>query len=331
VAKTAKLTFHPTGPHLSNVKFTINGAAASCSGWRCPLGNLGPAGIAKVTLTATPTQIGTLLWDATAASAAADPTPADATRSGSVVVGSPHANLSVQLTPAPPAVAVVHGLLHFHVVVHNGGPETAVGAKLRWQALGIHLDELGIFPSSGGCSSSGACDLGSIAPGKDASVAVFGRPATTGAIEYTATASTATADPNPSNNRTTGTVTVNPAIADIGVTVTAPATGHVNTGLLFYFSPTNAGPTLAPRLKFTFHATGPHLTHLVWGPSYQQICVGNSTCLIGDIPVAPSGGLEFSAVPTQTGTLSWTIQVTSDATDPSPGNNIQSGQITITN
>ncbi|MBB2987761.1 DUF7507 domain-containing protein [Terracoccus luteus] len=173
----------------------------------CPLAPVAPGERVTVTVTATldPGFTGALVNDATVSSDTPDPDPSDDTAS---VTGtaSPSADVSVVKTLTP-SVPVPGQPVTYTFVVTNDGPSTATGVELD-DPLDAALTGALATSDLGSCSvEAGAldCDLGSLAPGSDATVTLTAvlSPSFTGTLTNTATVSAQTSDPDPANATST--------------------------------------------------------------------------------------------------------------------------------
>jgi hypothetical protein len=192
-ATGVKLTFRGPGPHLSNVKFKVRGVPVSCSNGTCALGNLGPGSTAAVTLTATPTELGTINWQASVQSGTFDPTLGDVTTSGKIYVERPAARLVAHVYTS--GVARVGQDLVFHLGVYNAGPDTALDLRWTWSAGPQHFENVRIDNAAGYCNSNATCRFGDVQAGKGAGITITVRPTTTEKIRYILQVTSGSYDP----------------------------------------------------------------------------------------------------------------------------------------
>jgi uncharacterized repeat protein (TIGR01451 family) len=121
------------------------------------------------------------------------------------------ADLSVTKADSVDPVTVGAGLT-YTITVHNGGPNAAEALTLS-DPLPAGVGFTSVTPSQGTCQESlgtVTCDLGTLANGTNATVAIAVRARTTGTHTNTATVASTTFDPSPDNNEDTASTTVNP-------------------------------------------------------------------------------------------------------------------------
>ncbi len=141
-------------------------------------------------------------------------------------IGEPTADLAVSVTDGLTTVVAGDGLTHASTItVTNAGPSaaTSVVVAVTWPA---GLSQGTVTPSQGTCVPVGpgpdlTCDLGSIANGGNATVAIgYAVSAATdpGPMTVSAVASSAVADPNAGDDSASDTTEVI-AVADLSVTI----------------------------------------------------------------------------------------------------------------
>jgi uncharacterized repeat protein (TIGR01451 family) len=144
-------------------------------------------------------------------------------------------DLTVTVTAQPTNVQPA-GDVRYHVVVSNGGPETAPAVAVR-----DTLPEFTLFESAtstpGGCSGAGAnrqvvCLIGSLEPNATATIDIsVGAPSTVGArLVNTATVLSTPNDSDGADNTATATATVQPTSSDT-VSAFVPPGGRITTGV----------------------------------------------------------------------------------------------------
>ncbi|WP_129206981.1 IPT/TIG domain-containing protein [Silvibacterium dinghuense] len=127
---------------------------------------------------------------------------------GSIVKDNSSTPADVAVSMSAPASATTGTALSYTVTVTNNGPNAATGVVAT-----VTLPE-GVIAgtataSAGSCSGAGVyyCDLGTLASGASATMAVSATPTAAGALEASATLSSVSYDPNTSNNQANATVT----------------------------------------------------------------------------------------------------------------------------
>jgi uncharacterized repeat protein (TIGR01451 family) len=186
------------------------GAGATCTQptgqVRCNLGDLANGATKTVTITVTPTAIGTLVNNAAVGSATLDPNNAnnsdDATTTVTAAIGA--ADLTIV---AGPASRLPLGSTRIYTfTVTNGGPDTAAAVQFNTTVPG-GLALVSASSSVGSCSTNASsgqvgCSLGNMASGASASVYITVRGTIEGAKNMIASVTSATTDPTPTNTVT---------------------------------------------------------------------------------------------------------------------------------
>src|SRR5207237_364232 len=136
--------------------------------------------------------------------------------------------------------------LTYGLVVHNAGPDTATGVSLS-DPLPAGVTFVSAQASQGSCggTTTVTCDLGTLAAGAEATVALVVTPTGAGPLTNTATVTAGRADPDSGNNQASALTTVNPAPSSADVSVTqsdAPAPVEAGSPLTYGLVVHNAGP-----------------------------------------------------------------------------------------
>lgn len=268
--------------------------------------------------------------------------------SGSIVFGHSESrvqcntadlSISKQATPDP---AVANAPLVYTVRVDNQGPDDATAVHVEDQ-LPANFNVISVTPSgSGVCQRTGqlvSCDWALIPAHSFASVDILGMPTSAGNLINSADVDTDDHDPNPGNNNITILTVVDPAPdpdppppppppsdpeADLALLVSAN-TEQCFPGdlLIFTVQVNNLGPDAATNTQLHIELTeGVTLGQLQIGPdvSCQTIAQGLN-CALGAMALGDSRQLSFEAVPSQTGEIITSAQVSSDVPDPVTSNN----------
>ncbi|WP_205696953.1 DUF11 domain-containing protein [Conexibacter sp. SYSU D00693] len=172
-----------------------------------------------------------------------DATPDDGS-STDPAVATPTSDLSLRKT-ASTATAVVGEQVTFTLTARNDGPSTARGVRVT-DVLPVGLERVSATASQGSCDTAIACELGTLAPGAEATVTVVARATTAGAattVRNTATVTGTQPDPNATNDRAAADVAVGGA--DLEVTKTAVGTPQAGGTASWDVTVHNAGPSPA--------------------------------------------------------------------------------------
>ena len=155
---------------------------------------------------------------------------------------------------ASPNPATLQSNLTYTISVTNNGPDTAKGVAVN-QTLGPGEVFVTGFASQGSVTTSGStvsCNLGTMAAGSNATVTVVVSPTATGVVFSTATVSSSVTDSDPSNNSATVGVLVNPAFADLSISMAGDVNPVALGGVLTYtIVVTNRGPVTAQNVVVT--------------------------------------------------------------------------------
>ncbi|KKI22349.1 MULTISPECIES: DUF7507 domain-containing protein [unclassified Leucobacter] len=215
----------------------------------CALGDLAPGASVTVHVTGTwsTTATGTVRNTAETTSATPDPN-ADNNTSTADVDLRPSADVAVTKTVSD-AQAPLGGTVEFTITVANRGPSAAQAVVVD-DAIPAGLVITKATPSTGSWSDADArWTVGTLLPGKSATLQVTARTAMEGEATNTAVATSQTPDPDPTNNTDSATVTVTPS-ADLSIVKTvshdpAPLNGQVTYTIVVK----NAGPSAAADVR----------------------------------------------------------------------------------
>ena len=268
----------------------------------------------------------------TAPTGVTDPTPANNSATDTDTL-MPQADLAITKTDGV-ATATPGGSTTYTITASNAGPSDAPGATVAdtfpavltatWTCVGAGG---ATCPAAGSGNINNTVNLpagGSVTYTVSASIS----PTATGTLSNTATiaAPAGVTDPNPGNNSATDTDTLTPQ-ANLAITVTDGVTTAAPGGSVTYtITASNAGPSDAPGA--TVADTFPAALTATW----TCVGAGGGTCPasgsgnINNTVNLPAGGsvtytVSATISPTATGTLSNTATVSSNVTDPTPGNN----------
>jgi uncharacterized repeat protein (TIGR01451 family) len=296
----------------------------------CGLGTIADQGSATVEVKVTPQEGGTITNEATVASDAADPAPADNSASAETTV-SPAADLELTKTDSPDPV-LAGELLTYTLSVHNAGPSSAAAVQLTdTLPAGVPFDSA--TPAQGTCLESLGivdCALGTIANGATVNVAIKVRPDTPGTISNQAAVTSLALDGDTADNNAAAETTVEPA-ADLSLTKSDdPDPVRVDEQLTYTLGVHNAGPQTATSVALT--DTLPSGVAFDSVTSTQGTCNeagGVVECALGDIAGGDDAGVEIKVTPSTAGTITNQASVSSELADPDSADASASVQTTV--
>jgi uncharacterized repeat protein (TIGR01451 family) len=245
-----------------------------------------------------------------------DPNPLNNSRSEPTTVV---ARADVQVTKNGSASVPPGGIATYTVTVTNVGPSSATG---------VTLDDptpAGLVPAgvSGACTTL-PCALGTIPRDQSRTVMVgftvppgYAGPAP---IVNTATVQTTTNDPVPTNNTASATTALGPAVSDVSITKTGPASVRAGELVVYALTVANAGPSNAAAVVVN-DPTPSGLTFV----SASSPCASGFPCALGSLApgasVAISTTFQTSASRDAPATITNTATVMSATPDSAAGNN----------
>jgi uncharacterized repeat protein (TIGR01451 family)/LPXTG-motif cell wall-anchored protein len=209
----------PTGTISSTLMLVTT--VGTCAGAACTIGDLpsGSTAIVTVTVTVDPSATAAVSNTVTASSSTPDPSSVSNTATTNTPVAT-SADLAVTKTLDTPLTAGQPGT--YTITVTNNGPSDALNATVS-DTPDAAYTVTSAATSHGGCDTTVACTLGTVAAGSSVSVHVAGNVAasyTAATLANTAAATSSTPDPLGANDS----VTVNSPVgtsADLAVTKTA--------------------------------------------------------------------------------------------------------------
>ena len=246
------------------------------------------------------------------------------------------ADLSVTKSDSPDPVTVGNNLT-YTITVSNSGPDDAPGVVLTDDLPGS-VAFGSATPSQGSCSHSAGtvtCPLGTITPGAPATVAIVVTPNSPGTLTNSASVSSDVADSNPANNVDSEDTVVNPAstgTADLSVTkVDLRDPTHVGRRLSYRVTVKNLGPGTATSVTLTDQL--PPGVDFVSATPKQGSCAqdtGVVTCDLGSVAKRAVVRVLIIVRPTTPDTLSNTVSVFANESDPNTTNNADTETTTVT-
>ncbi|MGH9349394.1 MAG: PxKF domain-containing protein [Vicinamibacterales bacterium] len=235
-------------------------------------------------------------------------------------------DLAVTKTASPDPVLLGDNLT-YTLTVTNLGPEEALEVSLTdILPVGVTLVDNGITASQGDCSRQAdsftiACELGNLAVGTSATVAIVVRADALGALTNTATVSGLNPEINTANNFALVESTV-AATIDLSIVKTAsPESVVVNDDLTYTLTVTNAGPRAANDVRVSDDLP-PGMSH-VSTTSSQGNCSGTGliVCNLGTLTSGGSATVTIVVRPTIPGTIDNIATTSSDTPESNTANN----------
>jgi uncharacterized repeat protein (TIGR01451 family) len=231
---------------------SASASQGSCSGGgtvSCSLGTIKAKSSATLTIGVTATSSGITTNEAKVAGAETDPNPGDNQAFATTRI-SPRIDLGVRGTVTPEA-AQIGGELTYHVVVTNGGPDTAEGVLVPL-AVPAGASFVSVTPSQGICVRDGTilCFLGRIASGGSAAVDLVLRSGTSGELVLPVSVSSdGGTDSNSANNAMSLTGGVAESF-DLRLEMTStPQRIGAGEWITYTINVTNVGPGAATGVK----------------------------------------------------------------------------------
>ena len=239
----------------------------------------------------------------------------------------PGADLALGMTALPNPVIAGNNLT-YSIAVTNNGPSTATNATAT---LLLPAGVLFVSASvSQGTYAEGAgavtFNLGRLGPRATAAMTVVTLPTVAGTVFSTATVSSEQPDFIPGNNSAVVQTRVNPATADLAVTMAAaPSPALIGGTLTYSVTVTNYGPSSATAITVTNGFPGGLTLRSARGTRGSFTTVGNVVfwSLSGLAPGAGAAAT-ITATPTVQGTLTATATVAGAQFDPITANNTAS-------
>ncbi len=249
-----------------------------------------------------------------------------------IIMNGAQANLSLTKSDSPDPAVVGQNLVYTLTVV-NGGPSTATSVVVT-DTLPGGVTYVSATPSLGSCSQTGGivtCGLSSMANGVTRVVTIVVTPTASGMITNSATVLATEGDPNTANNSASATTTVNPASADLSVTLNDfPDPVTVGAQVSYTATVANAGPSPATAVTLTDVLPA----SLTWVSATSSVgscteSAGTVTCALGTLASGAGATVSITTTATTVTTVTNTVSVSGSTSDPSPGNNSASATTTV--
>jgi uncharacterized repeat protein (TIGR01451 family) len=242
----------------------------------------------------------------------------------------PTADVSVTKEDALDPVQVGDNI-NWTITVENAGPDAATTVTVS-DVMPAGVTYVSATPSTGSCSEAGGtvtCDLGNLASGATATIAVTATADAAGDVANTATVSNDLTDPNENNNSATETTTVNEPpppgdpMADLVITKGDQVDPvFVGDEITWALSVSNKGPDEATAVSVTDELPA-GVTYVSATPAAGSCSetAGTVTCDLGTIASGSVVGIVIVATADAAGEFSNTAMVSGDQADPNPGDN----------
>ncbi|MFK5855137.1 MAG: PA14 domain-containing protein [Bacteroidota bacterium] len=332
-AVTVADTF-PTGLTCTYTSVAAGGATGNTAG----AGNLAetlnmPIG-SSVTYTAIcnipSSATGTLINTATITSSITDPIPANNTATDNDTVLTPSADLTIAntdgVTSAVPGSATP---LTYTIVASNAGPSDNPTTVSVTDTFPTGLTCTYTSVAAGGATGNTAAGTGNLAEttlnmpnGSSVTYTAVCNIASsaTGTLSNTATISSASTDPTPANNSATDNNTVLTPMADLSVVINGPTVVATPGSITYNIDVTNSGPSDATNVVVTDTLSVGFFTVTTVGCTNDPS--GYPNCNLGTLTSGSTSSYSVTFdVGSVSGNINNSVNVTSDATDPTPANN----------
>ena len=321
---------------------------ASTGGWTCNNAgnvsvtctrgnwNAGASTTFTVVVTA-PAQGGSITNAVAITSTTADPDSGNNSDTANTAVTA-SADLSV--TKGGPANVTAGDNLSYTVDADNFGPSDAANVSLV-DTLPAGVTFVSVTPSNGGwtCNNAGnvsvTCTRGNWNAGASTTfTVVVTAPAQGGSITNAVAITSTTADPDSGNNGDTANTTVN-ASANLSVTKSGPATVVAGSDITYTLDAENFGPSDAASVSLV-DTLPAGVTFVSVTPSNGGWTCNNAantsvTCTRATWNAGASTTFTIVVTaPAQAGALTNTSSITSTTPDPTPGNNTDTANTTVT-
>jgi uncharacterized repeat protein (TIGR01451 family) len=321
----------------SGVKFVLASSGCTRSGLtiNCSIASLAAGDQVSFTITVTPTAVGAFSNSASVLGNETDPESANNSATLLTTVQAIpilKADLGVTMSSAL-TQTTVGAPLTYTLTVNNYGPDTANQVSVE-----VYLsNSMNYVSSSSSCSVSNrgpdvVCSLTSLAAGAQASFTITTMPKAAGGLNNSVSVSSAETDPQSNNNSASHTVSVSASAikkADLEISQTMNAIrDKIDGNLLFTLKVKNNGPDNANSVEITDNF--PATANIDTVPDDCSITNTTVNCLVGELAVNESKSYTVSIFPTEAGSFTNTVSVTSGLTDPVPANNSSIESITIT-
>ena len=292
----------------------------------CPIGALGPASTAIITvvgLTDPDLADGTVLTDTAEATSTGTNSP---TAQATITVG---ASADLYLRKQSVSNALAGQPLDYTVVVENIGPSAAHSTTVS-DALPTGVTVIALPQNCTVTNQTMTCALGDLEPGDIVTISyTVDVPLTGGTLINTATATSTTPTTDPSTATDTTTNVVVP-VAELEATKTA-STDHAKIGdtITYTVTVTNNGPGTAGNVVVVEDNAVGAVTYVSSSPSTGSVDGATGIWSVGSLAVGESATNTITARAIEAGTAINSVLVESDNPDNNGDNNTASATVVI--
>jgi uncharacterized repeat protein (TIGR01451 family) len=212
----------------------------------------------------------------------------------------------------------------YNVTVTNGGASSASNVTLSG-TLPANVTLVSKTPSQGSCSGNPTitCNLGALANGASATIAIVVTAGGTGSAPFTVNVTASEFDPDSTDNSATATATIGPK-ADLSVTLTdSPDPVNGNGTITYAINVANAGPSAATSLTLNFSVNSGATINTIGAAGWS--CSGGATsrsCTMASMGSGGSSNITVTATaPNSTATITANALVGSTVFDANSANN----------
>lgn len=215
----------------------------------------------------------------------------------------------------------------YDLAVSNAGPIDATGVTIT-DTLPAQLNYVSNTCGATFAAPTLTWTVGNLANAASATCTINVTVNAGGAISNTATVATTTIDPTPANNSATADVTATALNADLALTKVAQGTAGLAVGGSFSYLLTvnNAGPGDATGVSVT--DTLPAQVTYVSDTCGATFAAPTLTWTVGALANAASATCTINVIANTAGMISNTASVAGTSTDPTPGNNSATADVT---
>ena len=302
------------------------------------LGTLAPGASATITITVTPTAVGSITNSAVVATSSGDTDLTNNTASTTTTINSAVTGVDLAVTKIHSTTGtIVPGqAVSYTITVTNNGSATADNVVLS-EPLPAGLILVSDTASLGTVAVSGATltnTIGSLAAGQSATLTIIAMPTATGTISNTATATTTSTDVNASNDSATDSITVASATSAATLTITktpSPTSGTVGQNETYTITVNNTGSVDASNVVVSdVLPAGMTFVSATSSVGTTSNANGTITANLGTLAAGGSATITVVATPTTAGTFNNTAIVTTSSGVTNTANSTVSSSVVVT-
>ncbi|BAP54557.1 conserved repeat protein [Thioploca ingrica] len=287
---------------------TIEGKSCGTGpSFSCQIGVIAAGKSEKVTVQATPNELGNITLTAKAEGKAFDPNPSNNTVTKETAVSDKQIDLGVTIAAVPNPAFLAKNLIYTITVTNIDTNNQATGVTVT-QELPPGVTFVAAKATQGQCTQTNnlvTCPLGPLDPNGNAKIDTEVTPQSTGKLKSTVTVNSAVFDPQPANDTASIEVEVSQFKADLSLIITdTPDPAAINDPLTYTFTVTNNGPDPVTNIELV--STLPQGITIKTPAQLTPAAVGGN-CL--DMDVAREIHCTIPTLPNQ-GTATMTLVVT---------------------